>query len=142
MKLIRLERKGEQLVPRWMFFWRMVFSFGLALVLIVFALLLGMVLHHSVEPGSWQQAFHRASMTLSGMGVERDPGDNATRIFAGIYALFCSFVVVTTIALILTPVLHRVLHHFHLDDGDDERAAPHPRRAKPKKLRKVPKRNA
>ena len=129
MKLIRLERKGEPLVPRRMFFWRLAISFGVALLILLAALLVGMVFYHSLEPkSSWAQAFHRASMILSGMGpVEGDPEgepSNVERIFAGFYALFSSFVLVTAIGLTLTPVLHRVLHHFHVeDDGDDEKAA-------------------
>jgi hypothetical protein len=130
-----------------MFFWRLAISVGVALLVLLATLLVGMAFYHALKPtSSWAQAFHRASMILSGMGpVEGDPEhepSNVERIFAGVYALFSSFVLVTAIGLILTPVLHRALHHFHvLDDDSDEKATAPPHRAKPQ-LRKIPKRKS
>jgi hypothetical protein len=47
---------------------------------------------------------------------------------------------VTAISLILTPVLHRALHHFHVEDDDsDKKATAPPHRANPA-LRRVAKR--
>ena len=37
------------------------------------------------------------------------------KIFAGLYAMFCGFVLIFSVAIFMTPVFHRFLHHFHLE---------------------------
>jgi hypothetical protein len=82
----------------------------------------------------WAIAFHRASMILSGIGPVESDEKNLTdfeRYFVGAYAIFSGFVLVTVIGLILTPIFHRVLHHFHIDDEKASRR----RRVKSKRTR-------
>ncbi len=38
--------------------------------------------------------------------------------FASIYALFSGLVFVGAMGLVLSPILHRTLHKFHIDDLD------------------------
>jgi hypothetical protein len=40
----------------------------------------------------------------------------AGKLFAGIYALYAGLVFIVTAALVVTPILHRVLHRFHLNE--------------------------
>jgi hypothetical protein len=55
-----------------------------------------------------------ANERLSGMGpVSQNPND-CEKVFAGLYALYSGFVLVVVMGLILTPIFHRVLHHFLL----------------------------
>ncbi len=64
-------------------------------------------------------AFLNASMILGGMGpVGSLPSDGA-KWFASFYALYSGIALMTTVAIILAPVLHRVLHRLHLDDQGD-----------------------
>jgi hypothetical protein len=81
---------------------------------------IGMLVYYYLPPThTFAIAFHRASMIHSGMGPVESDEKNLTdfeRYFAGAYALFSGFVLVTVIGLILTPIFHRVLHHFHVDD--------------------------
>jgi hypothetical protein len=44
-----------------------------------------------------------------------------SKIFASAYALFSGVVFLSAVGIVLAPVFHRVLHHFHLDE-EDERA--------------------
>jgi hypothetical protein len=43
---------------------------------------------------------------------------NAAKIFASGYAIFSGLVFISLMALLLTPVAHRVLHKFHLAEED------------------------
>jgi len=43
------------------------------------------------------------------------PQTEAGKFFAGCYALYAGLVFIVTAALILTPVVHRLLHKFHWD---------------------------
>jgi hypothetical protein len=121
-RTFQFERKGKKLAPLHVFVWRLAFSAGLALAVILATLSVGMLFYYYLTPTNdplrdrLAIAFHRASMILSGMGpVESEKFTNCERWFAGAYALFSGFVLVTVIGLILTPILHRALHHFHMD---------------------------
>jgi len=58
-----------------------------------------------------------ASVTLSsGLGLSAFPDSTAGQLFASLYGLFSGYVYIATTTIVLAPVLHRVLHRFHLDD--------------------------
>ena len=61
-------------------------------------------------------AFLEASMLLGGMGPLQGPVTPGGKVFAGLYALYAGLVFIVTAALVFTPILHRVLHHFHWDE--------------------------
>jgi hypothetical protein len=44
------------------------------------------------------------------------PQTHNGKLFAGIYALYAGLVFIVSAALVFTPILRRVLHHFHWDD--------------------------
>jgi hypothetical protein len=71
--------------------------------------------YHFLEKLPWLDAFLNASMILSGMGpvatIQTSPG----KLFAGCYALFSGFALITSIGVVFAPVFHRFLHRFHLD---------------------------
>jgi hypothetical protein len=60
-------------------------------------------------------AFLETSMLLGGMGPVHLPQSDAGKLFAGLFALYAGLVFIATAALILGPILHRVLHRFHWD---------------------------
>ena len=41
------------------------------------------------------------------------------KIFASCYALFSGIVFLTVAAVVLGPVMHRILHRFHFEMGQD-----------------------
>ena len=54
-------------------------------------------------------------MILGGMGPVDTIKGNAAKIFASMYALHSGLALIAGVGLMLTPVLHRVLHKFHID---------------------------
>ncbi|MSU69713.1 MAG: hypothetical protein EXS39_02840 [Opitutaceae bacterium] len=56
-------------------------------------------------------------MILSGMGPLDPIKTPAGRLFAGTYSLFSGVVFLTTVGVFLVPVLHRLLHKFHLNSA-------------------------
>ncbi|MBL8416616.1 MAG: hypothetical protein JNN31_00125, partial [Dechloromonas sp.] len=48
-----------------------------------------------------------------GMGPVHPPQTVAGKLFAGFYALYAGLAFLVTAGLLFTPVLHRLLHHFH-----------------------------
>ncbi len=88
----------------------------LALALLVISLGLGMAGYMVLEDLPPLDAFLNASMLLGGMGPVTIPVTAAGKLFAGSYALYSGLVFIVMTALVLTPIVHRVLHKFHCDD--------------------------
>ena len=77
------------------------------------SLILGMVGYEHFEQLPWRDAFLNAAMLLGGMGPVDAPRTDGGKVFAGLYALYAGLVFLVTVALVLTPIVHRVLHKFH-----------------------------
>ena len=88
--------------------------------LIAFALFVGMAIYHWVEGLGWPDAFLNAAMLLGGMGPVNALHTTAGKWLAGFYALFAGIVFLVTAGAMLAPVVHHVLHRFHMEE-DDER---------------------
>jgi hypothetical protein len=86
---------------------------GVAGAFVLLSLLIGMAGYAYFEGLEWRQAFLNAAMLLSGEGPIDPPRTPGGKLFAGVYALYSGLVFLATIALVLTPIVHRVLHKFH-----------------------------
>lgn len=113
------ESNQEAPLSKIKFAWRLFSHVAVALGLLAGSLGLGMVGYVWFERLSWVDAFLNASMLLGGMGPVNPPQSVGGKLFAGFYALYAGLVFVVSVALIFTPVLHRVLHKFHWDDDAD-----------------------
>jgi putative effector of murein hydrolase len=112
------ERKADKLAPRAVYFRRLLGSLAVALAVIVVALLIGIAGYHYLAGFNWIDSLLEASMILGGMGpVNPLPNDEA-KIFAAIYALFSGLVILALMGIMLSPVVHRVMHKFHVDETD------------------------
>ena len=77
------------------------------------SLMVGMVGYEHFERLPWRDAFLNAAMLLGGMGPVDAPRPDGGKVFAGLYALYAGLVFLVTVALVLTPIVHRILHRFH-----------------------------
>ncbi len=94
---------------------------GAALIpLAVLALGIGMAIYHWVEGLDWAESFLNAAMLLGGMGPVDQLHTTAGKWLAGFYALFAGLVFLVLAGVMLAPVVHHVLHKFHLETGRDE----------------------
>ena len=104
---------------------RRVFLRRLGLIALLAALLVGASLglgaagYHWLAGLGWLDAFLNAAMILTGMGPVNPVTRPAGKIFAAFYALFSGVAFLTGVAMLLAPVVHRVLHRYHLDLEDD-----------------------
>lgn len=110
------EGKNQTLAPRSIFLRRMWRSIVISIVVLGVTLVIGMLGYHYLAPCAWIDAFHNASMILSGMGPVIFIDTFWGKIFSSFYALLSGLVFVTNIGLLLAPIFHRVLHQFHLDE--------------------------
>jgi hypothetical protein len=81
----------------------------------ILTLVLGMSIYHWTEGLPWSDAFLNAAMLLGGMGPVDTLHTTAGKWLAGFYALFAGVVFLVVAGVMLVPVIHHVLHRFHLE---------------------------
>jgi hypothetical protein len=116
---MRLEKKSEPLAPRRVFYKRVTYNLLWAIVVFTIMLAIGTTGYHcATSPFTpWLDAFHNASMILSGMGpIIVDNFTSGGKIFSSFYALFSGIVFVGAMGFVLAPGLHRIFHKLHLQE--------------------------
>ena len=114
-KLLDYESRHQPLAPRRRYLRRVLASCLMAAALIGGSLFAGMLGYAHFEGMSWLDAFLNASMILSGMGPADQLKTSAGKLFAGGYALYSGLVIVLASGIVLAPIVHRILHRFHVD---------------------------
>lgn len=120
------EHRKTPLLPFEAFLVRLVRHAGMGLAIIVIALGGGMIGYHHFESMTWIDSFANAAMILSGMGPLHPLLTDQGKLFAGLYALFSGLAFITIVGIIFVPIVHRLIHKFHLESpqaGDDQGGA-------------------
>jgi hypothetical protein len=113
-RLFEFEASHQPLLSRAAFFRRLTRHFLASVLLVGGSLLGGMAGYRYFEGMSWIDAYANAAMILSGMGPLAQLETFGGKLFAGSYALYSGLTVIVAMSIILSPVLHRLLHRFHL----------------------------
>lgn len=113
------EHKKQPLISRKEFLYRLSLNLMLSLVILAASLGIGVFGFRYINHSSWIDSLHNASMLLGGMGPVVEMVNDSAKIFSSVYALFCGVVFITNIGVLLAPVIHRILHHFHLGDENE-----------------------
>ncbi len=113
---LQFEKRGEKLAAPDVFRTRVVRSGVLCAVIIIISLAIGVVGYRYLGGlESWVDCIYNASMILGGMGPVDPLKTDAGKLFASAYALFSGVTLLTSVGVLLAPVLYRLLHHFHVD---------------------------
>ena len=115
---MKFESKNDPLLTRVQFLARLARSFGVTLLIVAFSLLLGGAGYHVFGQLPWIDAVLNASMILTGMGPVDPMRTTAGKLFATFYALYSGIAFLTMMAVLLAPVVHRLMHQFHLEEGE------------------------
>lgn len=117
------ESHSEPLLPWPSFRRRLRHHGGIALLLLGVSLTIGIAGFTFIAGQTPLDALVNAAMLLGGMGPVGDvcPDKSspcvAGRIFAALFALYAGLMFLLTAGLLLAPVLHRLLHWLHLEEG-------------------------
>src|SRR5438093_746786 len=114
------ERRHEKLAPVSVFVKRVFASLGIAVALIAIALIIGISGYHWLGGFDWIDSLLEAAMILGGMGPVNPLPTDAAKIFASIYALFSGLIFIAVMGVVLSPIAHRFLHKFHIDEDDEK----------------------
>jgi hypothetical protein len=74
--------------------------------------------HHIFAGLTWIDSLLNASMILGGMGPVNLLTNTSAKVFASAYALFSGLVFIAVMGVVFSPIFHRMLHKFHMDDED------------------------
>ena len=110
------EHRGQPLIPRRSFVSRLTNHALIALALFLATLAIGMTGYHLFAGLPWVDAYLNAAMILGGMGPVAELQTTAAKVFAGTYALFAGTVFLAGVGVVLAPIIHRTMHHFHVGD--------------------------
>jgi len=110
------ETKSQRLLSRRRFARRLLRSIGMASILVGISMGIGMAGYHRYGELSWLDSFLNASMIMSGMGPVDAMKTSAGKLFSGCYALYCGLALVTASAIVVSPILHRFFHRFHIEE--------------------------
>src|SRR5437867_596271 len=112
------ESKTQRVVSRSRFIRRVGLSLALAVAVLAFGLSVGVLGYHVIAGLDWIDSLLNASMILTGMGPVDVLKTSSAKIFASFYALFSGVVFISVMAITITPIVHRILHKFHVDEDD------------------------
>ncbi len=113
------EPRGTEPISTRAFALRVVRHFLFSLGLLTASLAAGMAGYMAFEALAWRDAFLNSAMLLGGMGPVDNPVTDDGKLFAGAYALYAGLVFIFVLALLLAPVVHRILHRFHWEGEHD-----------------------
>ena len=107
------EPRTEKLIPGRLFVRRLLLHAAAALLIVVASVAVGMAGYMYFEHLPWRDAFLNSAMLLGGMGPVDAPKTDGGKVFAGCFALYAGLVFLISVGVVLVPVMHRLLHHFH-----------------------------
>jgi hypothetical protein len=112
----KYERSHQKLAPLTVFAQRVIGAVVVACGVIAVVLFIGIAGYHWLCRLPWIDSLVEASMILGGMGpVNPLPDSVGAKLFASGYALFSGLVFIGIMGIVLTPVVHRLLHKFHVE---------------------------
>ena len=95
--------------------------FGVAFLSV--SLGIGVVGYHHLAGLSWIDSWFNAAMILTGMGPASAMPSDTAKIFASVYAIFSGAVYPAVTAIVLYPLVHRMMAVLHVQaragDGED-----------------------
>lgn len=107
------ESRRHRPIPPRHFVRRVLLHVAAAGALVLASVGLGMAGYAHFEGLAWRDAFLNTAMLLGGMGPVNMPQTPGGKMFAGVFALYAGLVFLVVVALVLAPIVHRVLHTFH-----------------------------
>ena len=110
------EHRSHPLLSRRKFLLRQLRFVVVALAIVSVSLVVGIWGYMWFADLVFTDAFLNASMILGGMGPVDQLVRPSAKYFASFYALYSGIALLSTVAVIMAPLLHRLQHALHLED--------------------------
>jgi hypothetical protein len=110
------EHHTQPLLPRKQFLARLLKHGAVSLGLLLFSLGVGVIGYRILENFSWIDALLNAAMILGGMGPVNPLATVPGKLFASFYAIFSGVIFLVGAGVVITPLVHRLVHRLHLEE--------------------------
>ncbi|MEY3444309.1 MAG: hypothetical protein RLZZ519_2590 [Bacteroidota bacterium] len=114
----RWEHRKQPLLSKRQFLSRQLRYFLYSTTIVSISLLIGTLGYSYFGGLTLVCGFYNASMILTGMGPVDPMASDGAKIFSSFYALYSGIAFLTTAAVLLAPLVHRMMHVLHLDDAE------------------------
>ncbi len=114
------ERRHEPLLPIAEFRRRVARFAALALAITLIWWGIGILGYHFLADLSWIDSILNSAMIVGGMGPVDPLKNDVAKVFASVYAILSGAVFIGAVGLLFSPIIHRVYHHFHINEEGDE----------------------
>ena len=113
---MEFEHQSEPVLPFAQFIKRIIRFTFFSFLLLGVSLGIGVAGYHYINDLPWIDSLLNASMILTGMGPIDPMKNDAAKLFASFYSIFSGVVFLSTVAVFLSPIVHRFLHRLHVDE--------------------------
>jgi hypothetical protein len=114
----KFERQDEHLISNRQFAARLLGFAVLGVAIEVAVILIGSLGFHYIGGLTWLDGALNATMVITGNGPAFEPHTEGAKIFQIIFSLSGVICFILILSAMLAPILHRVLHHFHITPND------------------------
>jgi hypothetical protein len=109
------ERRHQPLIPWQQFYLRILQCAIVTSMFLILTVLVGASAYHSLEHLSWTDSILNAVLVMTGLGLTVTLQTTAAKIFTSFYAVVSAIIFFAGVVILFSPLIHRALHHFHLD---------------------------
>ncbi len=96
-------------------------SIWICSVIIFLSMLIGVFGYHYLGGLGWVDSILNAAMILTGMGPVDPMRHTVGKLFASFYALFSGIVFLSSIAVLVSPLVHQFMFKLHVEeDGNGQ----------------------
>lgn len=108
----------KKLLPVKVYYQRLLKSFVIASIIMIFSLVLGILGYHYICHLKWLDPLSNALRLIGDMCPVDIVIDETKKVFASFYALFSGISFLTSFAILMTNSLQRLLYKFHIDRNE------------------------
>jgi ABC-type sugar transport system permease subunit len=112
---VGFERFIEPIAPKSKFWKRALRCMGIGFAILISWVAIGTIGFCLTERHSLTDGYFTACLYISGVGPATNPVTQAGKLFAANFAVLNGLVFLAGAGVFLSPFLHRMIHHFHLD---------------------------
>lgn len=113
------EHHRQPLLPKKDFIRRMWRFTLFAALLVIVSWFIGILGYYFFEHMHFIDAMLNAAMIIGGMGPVSQLYTTGGKLFASFYAVFSGVIFLVSMAIFLAPVIHRLMHKFHIQTDRD-----------------------
>jgi hypothetical protein len=113
------EHRGQPLLSRRRFAARILASLAIGVAIDSIAVGVGAIGYHWLEGLGWLDACLDGAMIITGNGLSNSLHTAGGKFFAIFDALFGVMAFISVAGVLLAPIVHRLLHAFHLEVRED-----------------------